>query len=73
MKYIAIRGQIDGWRFNNTGDRKKLSDISNWGSLTLGNAGGYFYGATNLTLTATDAPDLGGTTDLVTPSGMPRR
>jgi surface protein len=36
--------------------------VAQWGSgFRFGNAGGYFYGCTYLTLTATDAPDLTGT------------
>ncbi|MFN8126256.1 MAG: BspA family leucine-rich repeat surface protein [Candidatus Nanopelagicales bacterium] len=64
IKYVAIRGDIDGWRFDTTGDRKKLLDVSNWGSLTFGNEGEYFAGASNLTVSATDTPDLTGTTTL---------
>lgn len=61
---VKITGQLEGWSFNNTGDRNKLSEISQWGSLKLGNTGGYFYGAQNLAVTATDTPDLSGTTNL---------
>jgi len=61
---VRITGTITGWRFNNTGDRQKILNISSWGPLRLGNAGGYFYGASNLTITATDVLDLTGTTTL---------
>ncbi len=61
---ITVRGVIDGFRFANSGDRNKITDISNWGSLRLGNNNGYFYGASNLTISATDALSLSGTTDL---------
>lgn len=61
---IRISGTLKGWSFNNGGDRKKLLDISRWGDLNLGNNGNYFFGAENLVGTATDAPDLTGTTNL---------
>ena len=62
---ISITGTIEGWRFNNTGDRLKIIEISSWGSLRLGNSGGYFYGSSNLEQMKTDTPlDLTGTTTL---------
>ena len=48
IKVITIDGKIEGFRFNNQGDRSKLINITNWGSLKLGNNGSYFYGAENL-------------------------
>ncbi|MFT4312330.1 MAG: hypothetical protein ACMXYF_03810, partial [Candidatus Woesearchaeota archaeon] len=51
---ITINGTIDGFRFNNGGDRLKLLEISSFGTLRLGNAGSYFSGTTNLNITATD-------------------
>lgn len=61
---IKIKGIIKGWRFNNTGDKLKITDISNWGCLRLGNNNGYFYGCSNLNLTAKDKLDLTDTTTL---------
>lgn len=61
---LNITGKIEGFAFNNTGDRLKLIEIAQFGPLELGNTGAYFYGAENLVLTATDAPDLGRTTTL---------
>ncbi|KKK64108.1 hypothetical protein LCGC14_2987550, partial [marine sediment metagenome] len=61
---INITGTIVGWRFNNGGDRLKIIEILQWGSLRLGNLGNYFYGCSNLNLTATDDLDLTGTTSL---------
>lgn len=61
-KNVSITGTINGWRFNNTGDRLKILGISTWGPLQFGNAGSYFYGASNLVVTATDALNLTGTT-----------
>ena len=62
-KNVSITGRIDGWRFNGSGDRLKLTDISTWGPLTLGNSGGYFKGAANFNASATDIPDLDSTTN----------
>ncbi|MHA1674931.1 MAG: BspA family leucine-rich repeat surface protein [Promethearchaeota archaeon] len=55
---ITIEGILNGWQFNNGGDCEKLIEISQWGTLRLGNLGSYFYGCSNLNLTATDSPDL---------------
>ncbi len=62
---IRIAGLLIGWKFNNDGDRLKLLEISQWGSIHLGNSGRYFYGCSNLNLTATDELNLTGTTSLI--------
>jgi len=51
---ITITGTIEGWRFNNAGDKLLIKDILSWGGLNLGNLGGYFYGCSNLTISASD-------------------
>jgi surface protein len=52
---IKITGTLNGWQFNNTGDRLKMLNIANWGVLNVSvNAG--FSGCFNMTCTATDAP-----------------
>ncbi|MFW9974170.1 MAG: BspA family leucine-rich repeat surface protein [Candidatus Thorarchaeota archaeon] len=61
---IRIGGTLVGWRFNDKGDRLKLVEISQWGQLLLGNSGGYFFGCSNLNLTAKDSLNLTGTTSL---------
>ena len=61
---VIINGTLDGWRFNNGGDRLKLIEIIQWGSMGFGNVFRHFYGAENLILTATDAPDLSNTNSL---------
>ncbi len=61
---IRIDGVLIGWRFNNGGDRLKLLEIQQWGSFKLGNSGSYFWGCSNLNLTASDTLDLTGTTSL---------
>ena len=53
---IYIEGQCEGFRFNNTGDKLKLLDISKWGNedFRFGNTGHVFHGCSNLDITATD-------------------
>ena len=40
---VVIDGTLTGWQFNNAGDEEKLTNITQWGNLSLGNSGGYFY------------------------------
>ncbi|MFH1522038.1 MAG: BspA family leucine-rich repeat surface protein, partial [archaeon] len=61
---VTISGTIQGFRFNDVGDKLKISDISQWGDLRLGNNKSYFYGCSNLDASATDTLDLTGTTTL---------
>ncbi len=61
---VTITGTIEGWRFNNGGDKSKIIGLSQWGPLKLGNNTGYFYGAINLDINATDILNLEGTTNL---------
>jgi len=61
--FINITGTIIGWSFNNGGDRLKLINVLQWGSLRLTNGGGYFYGCSNLNLTAVDSLNLTGITN----------
>jgi surface protein len=61
---ITITGTIMGWQFDYGGDRLKILEIQQWGCLQLGNSGSYFYGCSNLNLTATDDLNLMGTTNL---------
>ena len=60
---VTISGTIEGFRFNNSGDKDKILDIEQWGDLKLRNHGGYFYGCSNLDITATDTPDLSSVTN----------
>ncbi|MBN1216211.1 MAG: DUF285 domain-containing protein, partial [Candidatus Lokiarchaeota archaeon] len=61
---ISIIGNLTGWSFNNKGDKLKLLEIKRWSNLRLGNSGNYFWGCSNLYITAIDTPDLTGTTTL---------
>jgi len=59
---ITISGDtFEGWRFVFTGDRLKLTEISNWGFFTL-KGDRIFDGCSNLDITATDAPIVGTST-----------
>lgn len=52
---ITVTGAILGWSFNNGGDRLKMLNVLKWSGLNISVANG-FYGCTNLTASATDAP-----------------
>lgn len=52
---VSITDSCEGWRFNNGGDKLKLLDISNWG-VFRSTISATFYGATNMTCSAVDAP-----------------
>lgn len=64
---VTITGTIDGFNFYQTDESAaNILDITAWGQVTLGNSddGAYFRDCANLQITATDAPDLSGTTIL---------
>lgn len=54
---ITLSGTIDGFRFNNGGDKTKFLDVSNWGNLKL-TTNRVFFGCSNFTISATDAPTI---------------
>jgi len=57
---ISIEGTLQGWQFNNAGDRLKMLDVKQWGVLDL-STDRTFYGCTNLDASATDAPTVSST------------
>lgn len=62
---VTITGKLVGWAFNRGGDRNKLINIERWGTFNPGpQVDGVFAGCENLTVSATDAPDLTGVTSL---------
>ena len=61
---VNISGTIVGWSFNNSGDERKIINITNWGPLRLGNTGSYFYDARNLRIQAEDILNTSGTTTM---------
>ncbi|MCO6497479.1 MAG: BspA family leucine-rich repeat surface protein [Chitinophagaceae bacterium] len=50
--------------FNNGGDKLKILRVEQWGSTAWSSMGNAFYGAENLTVTASDIPNLSGVTDM---------
>ena len=56
---VTMSGYINGWSFNNSRDRRKIIDISQWGGLKLSSIGGQFHGCDALTLNnISDTPNL---------------
>lgn len=60
---IEITGTFPRINFNNTGDKLKLTNISKWGSIAWSTFNDAFYGCSNLTITATDVPNVSAVTD----------
>ncbi len=56
-KTITLSGTIEGFRFNNGGDKTKFLDVSNWGNMTI-TTNRVFFGCSNFTISATDAPTI---------------
>jgi surface protein len=52
---VTIEGAVTTFRFANGGDKKKITDISNWGGFDFSN-NLVFFGCSNLGITATDYP-----------------
>jgi surface protein len=62
---IEITGDFPRIYFANTAtDRSKLTDISKWGSIAWTSFSVAFRGCNNLNVSATDAPNLSGVTDI---------
>ena len=55
---LSISGNFNRIRFNNGGDRLKLLSIEQWGDIEWSRMEEAFYGCSNMTYAATDAPDL---------------
>lgn len=55
---IRITGDFPQINFNNSGDAQKITSIDQWGAQTWVSMENSFFGCSNLTITATDAPDL---------------
>ena len=59
---ITITGTLESFSVNNYADRAKIKEVKNWGNgngLSLvGTPVSFFYGATNLTCSATDQPTI---------------
>ncbi len=61
---VSIGGVFPRIYFNNGGDKTKIREVTQWGNIAWTSMEGAFYGANNLTVTATDAPDLAGVTSM---------
>ncbi|MFO7846429.1 MAG: BspA family leucine-rich repeat surface protein [Balneolaceae bacterium] len=55
---VKISGKFPRIYFNNGGDRRKIVSVVQWGDIKWDSMEGAFYGAFNLEMNATDAPDL---------------
>jgi len=51
-------------RFNNGGDKLKITDIKQWGSIVWSSFNSAFYGCSNMVVNATDAPNLSSVTNM---------
>ncbi len=67
---VKIVGVFPHIRFNNGGDKTKITSVENWGNIEWQSMENAFYGCANLQVNATDVPDLSKVTDL---SNMFRR
>lgn len=61
---VSITGTFPRIYFNNTGDKTKIMTISNWGTNAWTSMSAAFMGCSNLTITASDFPNLTGVTSL---------
>ncbi|MBP9836535.1 MAG: DUF285 domain-containing protein [Candidatus Pacebacteria bacterium] len=55
---VAIKGTYPRIYFNNSGDKLKILTVEQWGSNAWTSMSSAFYGCANLTVPATDAPNL---------------
>jgi surface protein len=61
---VAIKGTYPLIYFNNGGDKLKILTVEQWGSPAWTSMANAFNGCVNLTVPATDAPDLSGVTNM---------
>jgi len=55
---VSIEGDFPRILFNNGGDKDKIQTIEQWGLISWKSMENAFFGCTNLTINATDVPDL---------------
>ncbi|MFN8354778.1 MAG: BspA family leucine-rich repeat surface protein [Spirosomataceae bacterium] len=60
---VAIRGSFPRIYFNNSGDKSKLLDVTQWGDIAWTSMASAFYGCNNLNISASDVPSLPSVTD----------
>jgi surface protein len=51
-------------KFNNSGDKLKITDIKQWGTIVWSSFSSAFFGCSNMLATATDVPDLSQVNDM---------
>lgn len=61
---VAIKGTYPRIYFNNAGDKLKILTVEQWGNIAWTSMINAFYGCANLTVPATDAPNLASVTSL---------
>ena len=57
---VTIEGAVNTFKFNNSGDKSKITDVSNWGGFDV-SQGFIFFGCNNLDISATDYPIISST------------
>ncbi|NBC64795.1 MAG: BspA family leucine-rich repeat surface protein [Bacteroidetes bacterium] len=62
---VEITGDFPRIYFNDSGDKEKILTVEQWGDIEWSSMERAFSGANNLTIPATDAPDLSGVTNLI--------
>ncbi|MEP5501945.1 MAG: BspA family leucine-rich repeat surface protein [Algibacter sp.] len=63
-KTVSIIGDFPAISFNNGGDKDKITEVTQWGSIQWQSMANAFYGCTNLTVTAEDTPILDDVTNM---------
>ena len=61
---VEITGTFPRIYFDNSGDRLKIRTVEQWGDNAWSSMAGAFYGCSQLTIPATDVPDLTSVTDV---------
>lgn len=61
---VRVRGTFPNIYFNNMGDKDKIIEVNQWGSITWATMENAFFGCSNLTIQASDAPDLSNVTNM---------
>jgi len=62
--WVRITGDFPRIFFNNSGDRLKLLEVSNWGNIVWSSMQNAFFGCGNFNITANDAPNLSNVTSM---------
>ena len=61
---VTVSGGLERFHLDNHSDAPLLSSIGQWGDIQWTSMAGAFWGASNMTYTATDAPDLSGVANM---------